>query len=119
MRGIRHVNRNSLSRRFNRHLNDSLASGDVAGMHRKSLEAAHQLTSGDESNKEDDDAMDAAMGHPHGGSHPQSGPGGPAGAAHAASGRHSSLSADESQHEDKRISSANESERTTGKFIQF
>ena len=28
---------------------------DVAGMHRKSLEAAHQLTSGDESNKEEDD----------------------------------------------------------------
>ena len=35
--------------------NDSIAYGDFAGMHRKSLEAAHQLTSGDESNKEDDD----------------------------------------------------------------
>ena len=42
-------------RRWSRHTNDSLAIGDVAGMHRKSLEAAHQLTSGDESNKEDDD----------------------------------------------------------------
>lgn len=28
---------------------------NITGMHRKSLEAAHQLTSGDESNKEDDE----------------------------------------------------------------
>ena len=91
-------------------------------MHRKSLEAAHQLTSGDESNKDDDDME--AMGHPHGGGHPQSGGGGGGGGAsaaggggaHGASGRHSSLSADESQLEDKRINSANESERITGKY---
>lgn len=40
--------------------NDSIAYGDYAGMHRKSLEAAHQLTSGDESNKEDDEESGAA-----------------------------------------------------------
>ena len=97
-------------------MNDSLASGDVAGMHRKSLEAAHQLTSGDESNKDDDDME--GMGHPHAGGHPQSGAGGAGAGAgsHGASGRHSSLSADESQLEEKRINSATESERTSGNY---